>query len=74
MIEVVYIGDKFYGDSGTMMSSIYKKEGKKYTRFDWGFLQIALANGENVKIRQANRKEMLHFKTMLADHILKKQK
>lgn len=74
MIEVVYIGDNFYRDSGTMMSPIYKKEGKKYMRFDWGFLQIALSKGENVKIRQATRKEMIHFKTMLADNLLRNKK
>lgn len=53
-MELIYIGDRFYHASGTIMSSIYTVDGQ---RSDWGFVQIALSRGDYVHIRQATEKE-----------------
>jgi hypothetical protein len=55
MIELIYIGERFYFDSGSAMSSIYTIDGQRY---DWGFVKRDLANGLSVEIRPANRKEI----------------
>jgi hypothetical protein len=61
-MKLFFIGDKFYSESGTMMSSIYHVEkttkGDHY-RSDWGKVQIALESGEEVNIRPATDSEML---------------
>lgn len=56
IVKVYYIGDEFYGNSGTMMSSIYLEGG---IRTDWGKVQFALKEGKEVQIRQATDSEML---------------
>ena len=53
-MELIYIGDYFYHESGSFMSPIYDVEGH---RQDWGKVQIALSNGESVHIRQATKDE-----------------
>ena len=55
-ISLYYIGDNFYSQSGTSMSSIYKISGQRY---DWGFIKGALRDGHEVHIRQATQAEML---------------
>lgn len=59
--QVVFIGEQFYLQSGTSMSSVYEVRtvnGKKeYKRYDYGFLQCDLANGIRVNIRPATDKE-----------------
>lgn len=56
IVKVYYIGGEFYGNSGTMMSSIYLEGG---IRTDWGKVQLALKEGKEVQIRQATDSEML---------------
>ena len=59
-MNLIYIGDDFYTESGTMMSSIYKIEKSgSLSRSDWGFVQIALEKGEEIHIRQATDSEMV---------------
>lgn len=63
--QVVYIGDQFYSQSGSVMSSVYEVrtvDGKKeYKRYDYGFLQSDLANGIRVNMRPATDKELGMF-------------
>jgi len=61
-VELIYIGDKFYHESGTTMSPIYDIHGG---RSDWGFVQIALQNGESVHIRPATNAERIPYENKL---------
>lgn len=61
-MELIYIGDKFYSGSGTAMSSIYDMNGR---RQDWGFVQVALKNGESVHIRPATPAELAVYNAKL---------
>ena len=63
-MKLIYIGDHFYMESGTMMSCIYTERG---TRSDWGHVQTALRNGETVEIRQATETERNHYEVALAE-------
>lgn len=60
--ELIYIGDNFYFESGTSMSSIYTVDGR---RFDWGFVRVALENGESVHIRPATTEERNNYEARL---------
>ena len=62
-VSLVYIGDHFYGESGTMMSPIYTEDGRRY---DWGFVQVALSNGGSISIRQATPQERDRYEAMLS--------
>lgn len=64
MLKLIYIGDHFYRDSKTMMSSIYTEDRR---RSDWGFVQVALRAGKNVEIRQATEIERAFFDEKLAE-------
>lgn len=57
-MELIYIGDHFYNESSTIMSSIYTVDGE---RFHWGFVQASLKEGKNINIRQASKIEMDYF-------------
>ncbi len=57
-MELIYIGERFYSKSGTIMSSIYDIFG---IRQDWGKVQLALKNGESVNIRPATEKELEQY-------------
>ena len=57
-MELIFIGNKFYNESKTIMSPIYTVEGE---RSDWGFVQIALQNGESVHIRPATQREIVPY-------------
>lgn len=61
-INLFYIGDNFYWDSGTSMSSIY--EIGTGVRYDWGFVQGDLRDGKTVNIRPANKEELAWAKNM----------
>lgn len=63
--EIIFIGDKFYSESSTMMSSIYHAD---FTRCDWGFVQSYLRDGYNVNIRPATQDEMSYFEDMLTKY------
>ena len=62
-IKLIYVGERFYDESSTIMSSIYTVDGKRY---DWGLVQGALKRGKTVNIRPATEAEMKFFKTKLA--------
>lgn len=65
-MEVIFIGDKFYDESQTMITSVYKiLHSGGYERTDWGFIQIALEKGESVHIRPATKSEIKYFEKML---------
>ena len=63
IVKLVFIGDRFYSESKTMMSSIYHEDGRRY---DWGFVNINLRDGKTVKIRPATPLEMEHYEDLLA--------
>jgi hypothetical protein len=67
--QVVYIGDQFYSQSGSAMSSVYEVRtvnGKKeYKRYDYGFLLCDLAKGIRVNMRPATDKELGMFHKVL---------
>ena len=63
-MKLIYIGRKYYHESSTHMSSIYH-EGT-WERSDWGFVQIALDQGDNVEIRPATEQEIKKADQMLA--------
>lgn len=62
-MKLIYIGDHFYTESGTMMSPIYAEDG---CRSDWGKVQIALERGDEVHIRQATDAERGHYEAILS--------
>lgn len=55
-IELFFIGENFYWETGTIMSSIY--EVRTYKRYDWGFVNRDLREGKKVNIRPATKEEM----------------
>ena len=64
-MKLIYIGDHFYIESGTMISSIYTEDG---FRSDWGHVQSALRHGEKVEIRPATTKEREQYEVLLAKY------
>lgn len=61
-MDCIFIGNNFYYESGTMMSSVYEiKKVRQYTRTDWGQISILLEAGNSVHIRPANKEEMEMF-------------
>lgn len=54
MYNLVYMGDDLYSRSGSVLSPIYTEDGR---RSDWGFVQVALREGEEVNIRQGTEEE-----------------
>lgn len=65
-MKAIYIGRKFYLESGTSMSSIYEiTDDGGYIRTDWGFVQAALDRGESVEIRPSTLAEFGHFQKLL---------
>lgn len=66
-MDCIFIGDKFYDESGTMMSSIYQidTDGEGYHRTDWGQINICLKNGGSVNIRPATPNETEIFEIQL---------
>ena len=63
-MELIYIGDKFYYGSSTMMSSIYTVEG---IRSDWNQVSRVLELGESVHIRPAIESEIAFYKQKLKE-------
>jgi len=70
-MKLIYIGDHFYMESGTIMSSIYTETGE---RSDWGKVQMALKDGEEVEIRQATILERRFYESQLSRIKLADQK
>ncbi|HUV81761.1 MAG TPA: hypothetical protein VMW53_01610 [archaeon] len=71
----IYIGQNFYHDSNTVMSSVYKIKayGVEYERADWGMISQYLAQGIEIYIRPAHDSEMIIFQDKLIN-ILKEKK
>jgi hypothetical protein len=65
MINLVFIGRKFYNESHTMMSYIYIDQ--SLYRYDYGKMQIALEEGESITIRQATGSELEYFERKLQE-------
>lgn len=64
MINLIYVGEHFYRESKSIMSSIYTEDGRRY---DWGFVQMELRNGNSVTIRPATEEELSKFQEKLAE-------
>ena len=64
-INLVYVGQRFYTDSSSSLSSIYDED---FNRYDYGFLQRDLALGHNVTIRQATGLEIDYMDQKLQEH------
>jgi hypothetical protein len=56
VLKVIYIGEKFYGDTDSLMSSVYEATTRE--RLHWGMITHYLKEGGKVVIRPANKKEM----------------
>jgi len=63
-MELIYIGDKFYHESSTIMFSIYTVEG---IRSNWGQVSRALEQGESVHIRPAIESEIIFYEQKLKE-------
>ena len=61
-MELIFIGEHFYRESNTIMSSLYDTQGY---RKDWGAISSALAAGESVSIRPATDAELCNFERFL---------
>jgi hypothetical protein len=61
---VYYFGDKYYDQSGTTMGVLYTDKGERY---DWGFLQRDVDNGEDVVVRKATTDMIKWADTQLED-------
>lgn len=61
-LNLIFIGTKFYFESGTRMSSIYDETDN---RSDWGFVQVHLSNGGEVHIRPATSTELAYYQVKL---------
>ncbi len=66
-MNCIFIGDRFYRESGTIMSSVYEiNPNGTHSRTDWGFIGIALKNGKTVNIRPATSDEIKLFEDHMA--------
>ena len=63
-MKLIYIGNHFYLESGTIMSPIYTEDGM---RFDWGKVQVALRQGDSIEIRQATSQERDIYEEKLSE-------
>ncbi|MDD5065283.1 MAG: hypothetical protein PHQ35_11070 [Phycisphaerae bacterium] len=62
MKEIIFIGDRFYQESNTVMSSVYEKStDDTYRRYDYGFLQRDLKAGICLFIRPSTKDEQTFF-------------
>ena len=64
VINLIFIGDEFYLESGSMMSSLYQES--NWLRYDWGYVSVALRNGNVVNIRPATDAELDKARIMLS--------
>lgn len=70
-IKLIYIGDHFYNDSGSMMSPLYTESGARY---DYGFMACDLRDGKKITIRQATVGEQDKYEAELQQLIKRKEK
>lgn len=72
MIEIVFIGERFYKESQTLMSAIYQLlPGGVWDRYDWGKLQLDINAGKDIHIRSATKKEIRRFEMKLNETLIK---
>lgn len=57
-IELAYIGQDFYLESGTHISALIPVGETEKKRWDWGTIQVALRDGHEVSIRPASHEEL----------------
>jgi hypothetical protein len=70
MLTLIYIGDHFYEESGTAMSSVYSDVGE---RFDWGKIKNVLRTGTPVTIRPATVSERARYAAQLVALLQERQ-
>ena len=71
-ISLVFIGDRFYKDSQTLMSLIYRSlPDGKWERYDWGRLQLDISAGKQIVIRPATKKEIRFFDGKLNEMLIR---
>ena len=69
MIKLIYIGEKFYMLSGTIMGTLYEvDEDAKWHRWDWGFVQKALGEGKSINIVPADENELTIAEALLESY------
>lgn len=68
VVRLIHIGNAFYHQSGTVMSSLYTEDGLRY---DWGLVDRAVERGDRVEIRPATHAERVHYQRELS-RLLKK--
>lgn len=61
-MDLIFIGDHFYSQSGSFMSSLYDTNGY---RQDWGKVNCALRAGKEVRIRPATASELKVYEAQL---------
>jgi len=61
-LKLFYAGEKFYWESGTMMSALYSEDGR---RSDWGEVEQALKKGLTVLLRPATTDELAQLEERL---------
>ena len=61
-VNLIYIGDKFYFESGTSMSSLYSEDGERHC---WATVDLALKDGKEVCIRPATDAEFVRYQRKL---------
>lgn len=72
MINLVFIGDRFYKESKTMMSSVYRENPKgTFYRYDWGFMYMDMESGKELHIRPATKREIEFFEMVLNEMYIK---
>jgi hypothetical protein len=72
MIELVVVGERFYKESQTWMSPIYREKPKGvFYRYDWGFMCLDMMAGKELHIRSATKKEIAFFEEKLNEHLIK---
>lgn len=65
-MKVIFVGNDYYCESGTRMSNVYQIDDiGGLERTDWGFIQAALAKGEEVHIRPATKEELEQMDSIL---------
>lgn len=66
-MKVIYVGERFYWESETVMSSFYLEHKGHFERTDLGKIEIALQAGKSVEIRPATKAELALFEKSLAE-------
>jgi len=72
MKEIVFIGERFYKESQTIMSALYESLiGGEWQRYDYGYLMLDIQAGKNIHIRPATTKELRLFEMKLNETLVK---